>query len=665
MSKSNRSDWRTEAPPHLHTVYTELELALTGSEGPTGARRAVLYCHRLLARADVLDQPDGPAERTARVAHAWTAMQADAGWRPSYRREVRRLLANALRLHRPGLEVAVSPRRRRSQASHDAGFFTLTECMPWRVQRTGDGTAFRSAEYRLLLRVGEEMARCLGRDTGRRHMQSVLAFFDRLLFPDPSVGAAPLLVGDDADDGEGGWAAPLLPLGPEDWLRRYRAAFVDNGGEQQQQRRRRIGFDLFKRHMRYLRLLHAEVLHPGSSLTIPAASVLGRHTGTASRPRLCLKRPRPSEWSDGDTDGDAVANGAPTTVTDERSRRHELVEMLYALRQCACHPPPPPLAAVERVYAFSPAEVRRMVESASGTLEQLVLMLFLTTGLRIGGLSRLRAPGAPPPPNGATSEADVARELITLEKNERVRRIRPTACCRTLLARWYRQGRPPSSTPPTSHHHYVFPSPAPGNEPAGSRPISTRHLFTVCRGIFERAGVRGAHAHPHTFRHTVVQDTGAHGTGFGMLRMRTGGVPPMLFMSGSSFDAISKWIGHSSPLITSNVYGRLAEQDVEASLSATVPFLSYGGRVGADHHDRVGAVSEWKELVAFLQRPYAPCGDPQPTPAHTDPPRDHHHQHHRPDAFRPTTAMKRELLARARGDADHNNATRRGGEGER
>lgn len=179
--------------------------------------------------------------------------------------------------------------------------------------------------------------------------------------------------------------------------------------------------------------------------------------------------------------------------------------------------------------------------------EQLIVMLFLTTGLRIGGVARLQLSGPPP-----QRTADVPIELITTEKNNKARTIRPTACCRVLLARWYTHGR---RTIPSNDgsSRYVFPSASNALDPKGrDHSVGTRHIWEVCRGLFQRAGLRGPHVHPHSFRHTVIH---------------------MLFMTGSTFENIAKWIGHSTPQVTSAVYGRLSQRDAEASLE-NVPFLA-------------------------------------------------------------------------------------------
>ena len=106
--------------------------------------------------------------------------------------------------------------------------------------------------------------------------------------------------------------------------------------------------------------------------------------------------------------------------------------------------------------------------------------------------------------------------------------FRPKSClARILLARWFREHRPPSSC-------YVFPSAAkPGN------PVSTSYMWRLIRGVLARAGVSGSHAHPHTFRHTFVHmmtglgvsaDVVVRGVLFRRLRIRLFGAMTILIL---------------------------------------------------------------------------------------------------------------------------------------
>lgn len=117
--------------------------------------------------------------------------------------------------------------------------------------------------------------------------------------------------------------------------------------------------------------------------------------------------------------------------------------------------------------------------------------MFLTTGLRIGGLVRLQWPRADAPLSGKKiCGMDIPTELSTVEKNHRIRRVRLSETCRILAARWYNEGRPhvDSST-------YLFPSQRDPKQNMG-----TRRIWALCRTVFQRANLQGPHVHPHTFR---------------------------------------------------------------------------------------------------------------------------------------------------------------------
>ena len=153
------------------------------------------------------------------------------------------------------------------------------------------------------------------------------------------------------------------------------------------------------------------------------------------------------------------------------------------------------------------------------------MVTLLTTGVRIGGLCRMRCV-----PRAEWGAAFASTALCTVEKgnvphslhiNATVRPrpvFRPKSClARILLARWFREHRPPSSC-------YVFPSAAkPGT------PVSTSYMWRLIRGVLARAGVSGSHAHPHTFRHTFVH-------------MMTG--------LGVSADVVARFVGHRSVATT-------------------------------------------------------------------------------------------------------------------
>lgn len=106
------------------------------------------------------------------------------------------------------------------------------------------------------------------------------------------------------------------------------------------------------------------------------------------------------------------------------------------------------------------------------------------------------------------------------------------------------------------------------------QPMSTSWLWKACRKVFLKARLSGAHVHPHTFRHTLVH---------------------LMYISGNTFEKIAKFLGHSSPNITSGVYGRLRNMDALAGVRG-VPFLQ---DAGADTNTQ-----EWRAIGQLLRDPW-------------------------------------------------------------
>ena len=419
------------------------------------------------------------------IMRTWEVMRARATWGPGYFRDVRTSLSRALLGYNETAAQVVNPGMYRTkchqiQVSRSVvTSFTIHECLPRHIRRS-----FSTATYHLLSRIGERMLDCLA-SVSKAHMQTILGLVDHLLHAPPGLWAPDCTLGLEER-----WAY-LRGITARAWLQRYADVFYV------QDPHRRIGFDLFKRHIRYLSHLHGRVLNPtATTRTIPVPSA---HRLTSVRP-TGRDEEEEEEGEEGESDsGKGFGSSGVTTEADNAAcaERHQLLSILGDMRQRFCRAPPSPLEQASRVFAFSPGEVRRMVELACTTQEQLtvvplpgetpgeMVMLLLTTGLRIGGLARLQLPGPAP-----RTPADVPRELITNEKNNSLRRIIPSECCRVLLARWYGSGRR------TTIHHpdspYVFPCPQ-GRQ---NRPVSPRYVWEVCRGLFARAGLRGEHCHP-------------------------------------------------------------------------------------------------------------------------------------------------------------------------
>ena len=558
--------WRRLPPGPVRDAYAAVQDRLR-ERRPGLSRRALegcvnnLYRFLVVATAPTGGPPDprglsGAREDMERARAAWAALEAGAGWNPRHRLRVRTQLSWALACVAEALPYAVNPALRWHRGPAAAGgapappavcftaarsferSFDLHGCLPLRVRRL---SPFH-AEYLLVHRVVDELANHL-RSVSRAHLQRAALWVDALLHGRPEAGLG-AFGGAAAPDPDARWEW-LGRRSGEDWLRRL--------GEVARHRGRPVSFEHFKRHVRYVQLLHGRVFRGGGA-PVPVPVCGGRVYCAEALEGLS---------SSGGGGGGGPASGAEDGPAADHAERGRLRELVSALRAELCRP----VDAVEdaqRAYAFNPEEVRSVVEAAVTPAERLVVVLFLTTGLRIGGLSRLQVPAELRSP--APAARDVPTCLLTVEKNGRVRRVRITDACRVLVARWYRDGRPASG--PRSASRYLFPG------GAADAPVSTRRLWDVCRGVFRRARMAGPHVHPHTFRHTVVQ---------------------MLYMKGMAFDAIAKWIGHASPAVTSGVYGRLTQDNLNGLLRG-VPFVDEGG--SGDARER------WAAVARFVTRPY-------------------------------------------------------------
>ena len=206
--------------------------------------------------------------------------------------------------------------------------------------------------------------------------------------------------------------------------------------------------------------------------------------------------------------------------------------------------------------AFTPEEIKCIIDACTGEpLSQFIVILLLTTGLRIGGLCRLYYPGLRNRP------ITTPTTLCTTEKNGLKRVVHLTASCRILLAGWLDSCR-------SVHSDYVFPG-------RKTHTLKTHeHTSTACmwkkiKRILDRAQVQG---HPHSFRHTLIH---------------------LMWVCGCKWESIAKWVGHSSATTTCTVYGKLRQEDITASIQG-VPFIS----------DDTKTHKKWLDIARMIDKPY-------------------------------------------------------------
>lgn len=478
---------------------------------------------------------------------AWESMVERFRLAGAYMQRVRSQLCRALIVHVPGLANLINPALRMNERStkltavrsweHD---FTVYDCLPLAVKKLPSN----NTRLRLLTSICEELVHHL-RSVSRSHLQKSLLFYDKLLHG--REGNNPVYGGDDQDYNSA--FSFVRRLTAEDWLRLYGTVYDGERGC--------ICAALFLEHIRLLQKLHRNVLNPKDGVSIPTPS-----SATCSEAHNRAGQGNHSSASEGGSFG----SSGSSSEEDERLRarwrrlRETVADLRGRLVKSVCVEPSD---SCEFDFAFRPDEVRRMVVAASTTVERLMLLLFLSTGLRRGGLTRLKLGG-----DGYKTGADVPKRASTVEKGNKTRVIVLTPSCRILVARWYREERRAKeggSVP----NRYLFPSP----RKVGC-PISRGFVNELFDKLFKKANVQGPHAHPHTFRHTLVL---------------------MMFMAGNSFEKISKYIGHSSPDITSKVYGRLKFSDMMGSIQG-MPFLGEG-----ECND---TKPEWHALSKYLRDPW-------------------------------------------------------------
>ena len=182
-------------------------------------------------------------------------------------------------------------------------------------------------------------------------------------------------------------------------------------------------------------------------------------------------------------------------------------------------------------------ELEAIYQQAKKTVRgELIYMLFITTGMRIAGLSRIRLEHVATITNGDVMVKKTGR---TIEKGNKWFSFLLNPRVKTLVAEWVCNVRPASASV------YLFPN-------CGGQ---TDHMTTGgIRYIFHQwckaAQLTGKHLHPHALRHSF-----AH----------------ILLESGNNVDTVSKLLGHANISTTQQFY--LKETAAEVASRANIPWL--------------------------------------------------------------------------------------------
>lgn len=453
----------------------------------------------------------------------WTRLSDQRGWSKSYRKKALTSLSRALEvtgevLLARALNVQSKPRQKTvTTSSSYENRFLLHDCLPVSVR----SKPVTCVLYQILFRMGELMVRQM-RSTCRHTLQKKLLFILRILYTDkPLLDEESIKANGDL---QAAWKR-LQNVSGADWLSRFDTLHSGN---------RLLREKTFQMYLTTLRQLHEDILGPRKDNdVIPVANAASA-----------------MDISDGEDEVDEEK-----MHSDDQTQKKQFMSRLKT-RLCGdlSLSAPPPRSS------FNPEEVISIMDAAVTSKERLIIMLLMTTGLRLGGLCRLRSTVR------AEWGCEVPQDaLSTVEKGNKMRMLILIAPVKILIARYFREERPPMSA-------FLFPA-----STMPEKAIHQTNMWKTIKGIFQRAKVTGRHAHPHTFRHTYVH----------MLRLL--GVPT---------DVIAKLVGHTNLQTTEKTYSRF-EHDEMAALTASIPL--FGSSVASE---RDTLKERWKVVQRRLMCPY-------------------------------------------------------------
>ena len=188
------------------------------------------------------------------------------------------------------------------------------------------------------------------------------------------------------------------------------------------------------------------------------------------------------------------------------------------------------------VHRFTVRELEAIYEISKKDLrDELIVFLFCTTGMRIGGLVNIRVSNIRTIENGEIVINDTGR---TIEKNRKWFTFVMCNHLKKLLWEWIAVKRKY-----VFENDYLFPSRNGGC-------LRTNTVYIIIKRLCKEAGIDGPHAHPHSFRHTY-----AH----------------MLLECGNSVENVARLLGHSSTSTTEEYY--LKESAAEVSKRSNIPWM--------------------------------------------------------------------------------------------
>jgi hypothetical protein len=293
----------------------------------------------------------------------------------------------------------------------------------------------------------------------------------------------------------------------------------------------RISSHQFVRHIRWLNQLDCTILHntpKGKQIPIPKKS---------SRCHSLKKLAEAGYCTGSDTQTAYTMGSGGEADSGDNGRELSLLFTLSGMMDAMCCK----RERDERVCLAN--DIEAMFRVADSTLERLMVCLLLTTGLRAGGVVRIRLPVDLQKNlrNKAYKMKGCGTEKVftTTEKNGVQRKFRLRAAARILVAEWLSHHREKVDSP------YLFPAKMSVDPRQPEHHVNTGTLNHLFMNVCKKAGVVGGHAHLHTCRHTIVH---------------------YLHARGYTWQKMSEWIGHKKAATTEKHYGHLSIEETEAGM---------------------------------------------------------------------------------------------------
>lgn len=187
---------------------------------------------------------------------------------------------------------------------------------------------------------------------------------------------------------------------------------------------------------------------------------------------------------------------------------------------------------------FTPDELELIANVKKSFTESLIFCIFLTTGIRVGGLFNLCVK------NVYDDNLNPLTVGETIEKGKKIRSFYIFDILRKELLNYSKEKKNILLSP----EHYIFPS---RHMASCTQHLSTCTINSIIKNVSNRAGVYGEHTHCHALRKTVVTN---------------------LMRGSNTLEQIAKFIGHNDPSTTAIHYWD--EDPLQLAKNMNIPWVT-------------------------------------------------------------------------------------------